>query len=102
MNKRDLSISMARANIVVLFISIPVVIVQLAPFTLLHGPQNLGVTWNLVVFIVVLLLGIIIHELIHGVGWVIFGRKPSSSAFYGKASHLMHILKSPWKSTLIG
>ena len=81
--KRDLSISMARANIVVLFISIPVVIVQLALFTLLHGPQNLGLTWNFVIFIGVLIAGVVLHELIHGIGWVIFGQKPFSAIKFG-------------------
>ena len=81
--KRDLSISMARANIAVLFISIPVVIVQLALFTLLHTPQNLGLTWNFVIFIGMLIAGVMLHELIHGIGWVIFGHKPFSAIKFG-------------------
>ncbi len=83
MNKRDLSISMKQANVIVVFVSIPVVIIQLAAFIFLHGPQNLGLTWSPVGFVVVLLLGVVIHELIHGVSWLLFGRKSFSAVKFG-------------------
>ena len=35
-NKRDLSVSMAEANIIVLFVSIPVAILQFGIFVLFH------------------------------------------------------------------
>jgi hypothetical protein len=82
-NKRDLSISMAQANIVVLFLSIPVVILQFAMFLLLHGTERLRPTWSTAFLIVAVLLGIVVHELIHGIGWSIFGRKPFSAIKFG-------------------
>jgi len=82
-NKRDLSISMVRANVVVLFITIPVVILQFAIFILLHGMENLEPTWNSVVLIVAVLLGVVIHELMHGISWVFFGHKPFSAIKFG-------------------
>ena len=82
-NKRDRSISMARASVIVLFISIPVVITQFAIFILLHGVERLEPTWNSVILIAAVALGIIIHELIHGISWVIFGRKPFSAVKFG-------------------
>jgi hypothetical protein len=82
-NKRDLSISMAQANIIVLFLSIPVVILQFAVFLLLHGTDGLRLTGSIPVLILAVLLGIILHELIHGLSWVIFGRKPSSMVKFG-------------------
>ncbi|HJQ13809.1 MAG TPA: DUF3267 domain-containing protein [Anaerolineales bacterium] len=81
--KRDLSISMARANIIVAFISIPVVILQFLIFIGLHGIENLSIQWNLIALIVVLMLGVAIHELIHGITWVIVGRKPLSAVKFG-------------------
>ena len=81
--KRDLSISMARANVIVLFFSIPVVILQLAIFLLLHGTEKLGPAASSVFLIIAVLLGIVIHELIHGLSWVIFGRKPFSAIKFG-------------------
>ncbi len=81
--KRDLSISMARANVIVLFISIPVVILQFVVFIGLHGIDNLKPSWNTLLLIAAILLGVVIHELIHGLGWVIFGRKPFSAIKFG-------------------
>ena len=82
-NKRDLSVSMAQANRIVLLLSLPVVILQFVVFLLLHGMEGLKPGWNTPFLIVVVLLGIPIHELIHGVSWVIFGRKPFSSVKFG-------------------
>jgi Putative zincin peptidase len=82
-NKRDLSISMARANFVVIFITIPVVILQFAVFVLVYGMKSLDPTWSPVVLLVAVLLGVIIHELIHGISWVVFGHKPFSAIKFG-------------------
>lgn len=82
-NKRDLSISLARANVIVLFISIPVVILQFLIFSMVHGGKNLQTTWNFVTFIIVVLLGIVVHELIHAISWIIFGQKSFSAIKLG-------------------
>ena len=82
-DKRDLSISMERANVIVMFLSIPVVILQFAIFLWLHGTQSLRPAWSSALLIIAVLLGIVVHELIHGVSWVIFGRKPFSAIKFG-------------------
>jgi len=82
-NKRDLSISMARANIIVMFISIPVAILQFAIFGILHGREKMETSWGFVLLLAVILLGVVVHELIHGLAWVIFGRKPFSAIKFG-------------------
>lgn len=81
--KRDLSVSMERANVIVLFTSIPVVVAQFMIFTLVHGAEKRETTWNFVVLIGAVLLGVVVHELIHGITWVIFGRKPFSAIQFG-------------------
>jgi hypothetical protein len=82
-NKRDISISMAHANIIVPFISIPVVILQFALFLLLHGIDSLRPTGTIALLMIAVLLGIVLHELIHGLSWVIFGRKRFSAIKVG-------------------
>jgi hypothetical protein len=82
-NKHDLSISMAWANIIVMFVSIPVAILQFAIFLLLHGTQGLKPSWGSALIILVVLLGVVAHEFTHGVTWVIFGRKPFSAIKFG-------------------
>ena len=47
-NKRDLSISLARANIIVLFTGTPVAILQFLIFSMIHGTEKSGTTWDLI------------------------------------------------------
>jgi hypothetical protein len=82
-NKRDLSVSMERANVIVLFTSIPVVIVQFALFNIMHGAEEMEPTWNLSVLAIIVLFGILVHELIHGITWMALGNKPFSSIKFG-------------------
>jgi hypothetical protein len=82
-NKRDLSISMARANVLVLFMSIPVAIVQFILFSMVHSAEKLKPTGNPVVLVLAVLLGVVVHEWIHGITWVIFGHKPFSAIKFG-------------------
>jgi hypothetical protein len=81
--KHDLSITMARANVIVMFISLPVVILQFAIFLFFHNTQALKPTWSSAILIIAILVGILIHELIHGISWVIFGGKPFSAIQFG-------------------
>lgn len=83
MNKRDLSVSMARANGVVLVVGIPVVVAQFVLFGMVHPDVDQSLTWNVIVFLIVLVAGVIAHELIHGITWAVAGRKPWSSIKFG-------------------
>lgn len=82
-HRRDLSISMARANLLVMLIGIPVVILQFAVFVLLHGTAKLDPSWSVSLLVILVLLGVGIHELLHAIGWVIFGGKPFSAIAFG-------------------
>jgi hypothetical protein len=82
-NKRDLSISMERANLIVLFTSIPVAITQFVIFRLVNGGQKTEITWGFAGLILLVLLGAVVHEFIHGISWMIFGHKPISAIKLG-------------------
>jgi hypothetical protein len=82
-HKRDLSISMARANIIVLFMSIPVALLQFLIFSMVHGTEKLQITANFISLIAVVVLSVIAHELIHGISWVLFGQKRFSAVKFG-------------------
>jgi hypothetical protein len=83
MNKRDLSVSMERANIVVLFIGIPVVILQFILFDQLHPSPDESREWNFLLLFLVIILGVVLHEIVHGITWAIAGRKPWTSIKFG-------------------
>jgi hypothetical protein len=74
MNKRDLSISMQEAATQSLRLMLPLMLIQAAAFFLLRGisfPQSA----NLPAYGFLLLLGIFIHEALHVLAWMFFGRK---------------------------
>ena len=56
-NKRDLSVPMSRANVIVMFISLPVVIIQFVGFIVRHGLDGLGITWGYPVLLIAIVLG---------------------------------------------
>jgi hypothetical protein len=82
-NRRDLSISMLRANILAIFIAIPLIALQFALFTSSHGVQGTEPTWGAIPLIVAIVLGFVVHELIHGVTWMAFGKKDPSAVKFG-------------------
>jgi hypothetical protein len=82
-NKRDLSISMAHANVIVLFIMVPVAILQIVVFSFVHGAGTMNSTSNFLLLFIFILMGVVVHELIHGVTWMVFGHKPLSDIKVG-------------------
>jgi hypothetical protein len=82
-NKRDLSISMERASVIVVWVSIPVVVAQFALFNSLHGAKKMDPTWNYIILLGVILFGIVLHEWLHALTWVIFGHKSFSKIKFG-------------------
>ena len=60
--KRDLSISVAQANIIVLFISIPVVILRFAVFLLWHDTAALIITGSITLLIRKVKAGMLVED----------------------------------------
>ena len=86
--KRDLSISMAQANLVGIGLLLPVGALLALPYLALWGSNAFLAAWlvvgdNLLAAFGVIVVGIVLHELIHGLSWQIFGKKPRSAITYG-------------------
>jgi hypothetical protein len=84
---RDVSISMARVNLLAVpFALLPVLLLG-APFVLLHGwPAAVAGArffFHPAVVIPVFLGGVVVHELLHGIAWVYFGNKPRTAIRFG-------------------
>jgi hypothetical protein len=86
--KKDLSVSMLAANFYSLAFAVPLA----AIFILLHfgvwGINALTLTRDeiaqrLILFILLVLLGLFLHELIHGLAWAYFGKKSLKTIHYG-------------------
>jgi hypothetical protein len=78
-NKRDLSISMARANMIMLFISMPLFIVQFMIFFLSERVEDIALSFNPPLLLIAIILGIATHEIIHGLSWMATAHKPLSA-----------------------
>ncbi len=84
---RDVSISMARVNLLAIpFALLPVLLLG-SPFVLLYGwPATITgarVFFHPVVVVPVFLTGVILHELLHGITWAYFGNKPLAAIRFG-------------------
>jgi hypothetical protein len=78
-NKRDLSISMARANMIMLFVSIPLFIVQFMIFFLSERVEDIAFSFNPPLLLIAIILGVATHEIIHGLSWMATAHKPLSA-----------------------
>jgi len=83
LQKRDVSISMAKATLFGTLIAIPVAVAQFSVFYAIHGAAGFEPKWNIPSLLVLILAGILLHEVIHGVSWAMFGKKPLSAIKFG-------------------
>jgi hypothetical protein len=83
----DRSVSIARANFLMLLIAVPLVLALAVLYLLAWGAPNFGaglqrfLQWRVV--IPTLALGIPLHEAIHGLAWAAFGRRPLGDVRFG-------------------
>ncbi len=84
--KRDYSISLVRANLIVTLLSLPMAAVMYMFFLFLATPVPISppaTAGRLMLFLALLIAGITLHEVLHAIGWIIAGRLPVSSVSFG-------------------
>ena len=93
--KKDYSVSMLQANIYALLMTAPFLIIFVVVYGLFWGWATMLEQWNMLfnrsgsflkiylLFLLIFLVGIVFHELIHGITWVLVGRKNWSSIKFG-------------------
>lgn len=87
-SKQDLSISLKKANVYGVLLMMPLGVVLAVPYIALWGVDAFGSAWSAALdhgflALAVLINGIVVHELIHGLSWMFFGKKPRSAITYG-------------------
>ena len=81
---QDLSISLARANVLTLAVSLPLVGLMLLAYLALHPVATFALALpSMLVFLILLVVGILVHEGIHGLAWAYFGRFPLGRIRFG-------------------
>ena len=81
---RKVSIDLVKANIFALVILVVASVVLFVPFVFIwRGNMSMGgpLTWGL--FLLAIVLGIVAHELIHGLTWAIFAKRGWKSISFG-------------------
>lgn len=92
--KEKLTIDLAKANIFALLTIIPIVIVFGIPFYLLWKNNivtadlknyfvNINPILKYIIILLIIMIGIIIHELIHGITWSFFAKNGFKSMKFG-------------------
>jgi hypothetical protein len=83
LQKRDISISMEKANVLGIVFALPIVIIQFVSFVLVHGIRAFEPGMAIVPLVVIVVFGIALHEVIHGIARSLFGKKPLSAIQFG-------------------
>lgn len=85
MTRKTVTTTIFKANMFSVFISIPILIFYVAPFVFFHPIANLvaGVDLMLVWFILVFPVGVVLHEVLHGVTWALFVKTGFSAIRFG-------------------
>ncbi|KXK15545.1 MAG: hypothetical protein UZ14_CFX002000566 [Chloroflexi bacterium OLB14] len=88
MTKTDLSVSMLKANLYTLLFALPIGFLLSWFYVARWGFENLTLGFasfftNLFYFLITFVFGIVTHEVIHAVTWMIAGKKPFSAIKFG-------------------
>lgn len=78
----ELKIDIVAANVFALVVAAPFLLLVLVPYVMLHG-NPLAQDYNMVLFVVAILVGIVVHELIHGLTWSSFTKDGWKSIEFG-------------------
>lgn len=79
---KELKISALRANVLAIVISAPFWIAALILFIIIHG-NPFSQDYSVLLFVLAMIIGIVIHELIHGLTWAMFTEKGWKSIEFG-------------------
>ncbi len=84
-NIKEYTLSIRKINLYSLIMIIPITAILLIPFILIWDFQTfeIGRKEFMRLFIYVLILGIILHELLHGITWALFSKKGFKSIKFG-------------------
>lgn len=84
---REVVMSFSRINLLAIPVAIAVIVIALVPYALVWGRDRLwdGIAgfFALGSFLPAALIGIVLHEILHGVTWALAGSRPLSSIRFG-------------------
>ncbi len=83
-NERDLSVSLAAANLRSIIFALPPVVLVFALYVLFWGRPHFSINLTGVLIMIVLFItGVVLHEAIHGLVWALRGTRSFSTIKFG-------------------
>jgi len=84
-NINEYTMGLGKANLIALLLMVPILVILLAPYILIWSYESFEVSRK--VFIIYLLplilVGIFVHELLHGISWAFYSSKGMKSIKFG-------------------
>jgi hypothetical protein len=81
--EKILTVSMLKANLMVFVTTLPAVLVLYGLYIIVNGVERRSYGGSGFLFILALLLGIVLHELIHGTVWAVYCKNKWQSVHFG-------------------
>jgi hypothetical protein len=86
--RRDVTISMAKANLYTMLFGLPLVVTVAVVYSLIWDANSFwrgfeDIFGRLLTFGLILVVGVVVHELLHALGWAIAARKPWRAFRFG-------------------
>lgn len=78
---KEYTLSAAKANAQALYFILPILAVSLIPYFLIHGAPGMSI--GTISLLPAFLIGIVVHELIHGLCWGLFAKSGFKSIRFG-------------------
>ena len=87
-NQSDLSVSMILAAWMSLLFALPPMILFLSFYISIWGMRSIArgfdaLAQHMLAFLIAFVFGIVLHEAVHGLGWLVLGQKPLSAVHFG-------------------
>ncbi|MDD4385610.1 MAG: DUF3267 domain-containing protein [Bacteroidales bacterium] len=84
-NKVEYTIGMEKVNLLVLLLIFPIILLFLLPFSLIWGFESFSIGWSVITHygFIIVLLGVVLHEFLHGITWALFAANGFKSIRFG-------------------
>ena len=81
-DKKDKGISMEKANIIVILMMLPIFLILSGIYYETNGKSEIT-PQNIILALIIFIVGVVIHEIVHGVMWSLFCEKKLKSIKFG-------------------
>ena len=84
-NINEYTMGLGKANLIALLLMVPILVILLAPYILIWSYESFEVSRKafIIYLLPLILVGIFVHELLHGISWSFFSSKGMKSIKFG-------------------